>query len=134
MKLSVKSKLSFITIILIGMGVVFFFNPNEVHIYPPCIFHKITHLYCPGCGMTRGVYYFLHGQFLMAIRENLLLLFVVIGLALEGVYKLEEKILKRKRIPFYKRRSALYVFFVLVVVYWILRNIPEYPFTLLRPF
>lgn len=32
------------------------------HILLPCIFHKLTGLYCPGCGGTRAVYWLLKGN------------------------------------------------------------------------
>lgn len=31
-------------------------------IMPPCIFHSVTGLYCPGCGGTRAVSALLHGH------------------------------------------------------------------------
>ena len=37
------------------------------HILLPCIFHKLTGLYCPGCGGTRAVVFLLHGDFLHSL-------------------------------------------------------------------
>ncbi|RZA12021.1 MAG: DUF2752 domain-containing protein, partial [Lysobacteraceae bacterium] len=28
-------------------------DPNSSHVLPPCPFHALTGLYCPGCGSTR---------------------------------------------------------------------------------
>lgn len=33
---------------------------------PPCIFHSVTGLYCPGCGGTRAVSALLHGHIITA--------------------------------------------------------------------
>ena len=48
----------------IGVGaMVFFFNPSTHGFYPVCLFHSLTGLNCPGCGMTRALYALLHGNF-----------------------------------------------------------------------
>lgn len=36
----------------------------------PCIFNKLTHLYCPGCGFTRALHAALHLQFAKATAYN----------------------------------------------------------------
>lgn len=40
-------------------------NPEDILL--PCLFHKATGLYCPGCGGTRAFFALLHGN----IRESL---------------------------------------------------------------
>lgn len=65
-----------------GLAVLFFFNPTTNHFYPVCLFHQLTGLNCPGCGMTRALYALLHGDFSTALRDNALL---VLGLALFGL-------------------------------------------------
>jgi hypothetical protein len=39
--------------------------------YPGCIFHQMTGLWCPGCGLTRGTYQLLHGHIGAALGYNL---------------------------------------------------------------
>lgn len=41
-----------------------------------CTFHKMTGLWCPGCGNTRSVNAMLHGHFLLALRNNISLPFI----------------------------------------------------------
>ena len=36
-------------------------------IMPPCIFHSVTGLYCPGCGGTRAVLALMQGRLLCAL-------------------------------------------------------------------
>ena len=36
--------------------------------YPPCAFHMLTGLYCPGCGGTRAVRALMHGRLLLSLR------------------------------------------------------------------
>lgn len=42
----------------------------------PCVFNKITGLYCPGCGMTRAVHSIMHFKFYQAIRYNALVVLI----------------------------------------------------------
>ena len=37
-------------LILAALTLVFFADPATHSYYPPCLFHAITGLYCPGCG------------------------------------------------------------------------------------
>jgi Protein of unknown function (DUF2752) len=38
--------------------------------YPGCVFHQMTGLWCPGCGLTRGTYELLHGHLGTALGYN----------------------------------------------------------------
>lgn len=50
-----------------------FFPTSECGLWPKCVFNLVTGLLCPGCGATRCVEAVAHGQFLYALRCNLLL-------------------------------------------------------------
>jgi hypothetical protein len=39
---------------------------------PPCVFHLVTRLPCPGCGLTTSVCWMSHGRPLAALRANAL--------------------------------------------------------------
>lgn len=43
--------------------------------YVPCLFHKLTGLYCPGCGGTRAVIALLKGKFLLSFLYHPLVLY-----------------------------------------------------------
>jgi hypothetical protein len=50
--------------------VFFAFDPTKVALFPPCAFHQLTGLDCPGCGAQRALHQLLHGHLLAALRLN----------------------------------------------------------------
>ena len=66
---------------------------------PGCLFHKLTGLNCPGCGMTRAAHATLHGQLGEAFRFNPLGM-VLLPLACVGVGIESLGWLRRKPLPF----------------------------------
>jgi hypothetical protein len=53
-----------------GILIFFAFDPTKVAIFPPCIFHQVTGLDCPGCGTQRALHQLLHGNIIAALRLN----------------------------------------------------------------
>lgn len=101
---------------------------------PPCLFFKMTGLYCPGCGMGRAALALVDGNFLLAIRNQPLMLIL---LPLTFYYLLKVYIafvFSKDILPFFKMNTRLAIVVVSVIVaFWILRNIPIEPFTHLAP-
>jgi hypothetical protein len=99
-------------------------DPNEAGHYPGCPFLALTGYYCPGCGMTRLVYALTHGHVGTAFGLNPLL-FVL--LPVFGYLYVQWTVTTARGLPM---RSALfrpavaYGFVGLLVVYWIVRNLP----------
>jgi hypothetical protein len=100
--------------------------------FPVCLLHRLTGLDCPGCGMTRAVQSTLHGRIAEAFRFNPL---GMLALPLFAVWLV-------LRIPAWLRGDApperLRIgwrlacgLLALVFCYGILRNIPQWPFSLL---
>jgi hypothetical protein len=58
-----------------GAVVYFVFDPTRVSIFPPCLFHQLTGLDCPGCGAQRALHQLLHGHLIEAIRLNAMFVF-----------------------------------------------------------
>ena len=55
------------TLVLAAAATLLYFIPPVAGgIYPPCFFHWLTGLYCPGCGSTRCLHALLHGNFRQA--------------------------------------------------------------------
>lgn len=99
-------------------------DPNEAGHYPGCPFLALTGYYCPGCGMTRLVYALTHGDAGTAFGLNPLL-FVL--LPVFGYLYVRWTVRTAQGLPMRTvlfEQPVVYAFLGLVVVYWIVRNLP----------
>lgn len=91
---------------------------------PPCLFHTIFGLYCPGCGGTRAVLALLKGHILQSVWYHPIVVYTVI---LYGWYLVSNTIewLSKKKIPIGSRYHRWYGIsaVVLVIVNCLLRNL-----------
>lgn len=117
-----------------GTAVLFFFEPSKSDVYPPCLFRSCTGFYCPGCGTTRALHALVHGNFGEAFGLNPL---IVLLLPFLGYYLISYAFFgaRRGRPMFGSLASPFWgqLAFVTILAYWVLRNIPLYPFSLLAP-
>ena len=112
----------------LGVGaVVFFFNPSTHGFYPVCTFHQLTGLNCPGCGMTRGLYALLHGNFQAALRDNALFVGLLAAAALRGAW-LGVKKIRRQPTGQFVPAKFVWLLLVVAVVFTVLRNLPAFAF------
>lgn len=88
----------------------------------PCVFHKITSLYCPGCGITRAILSLIELDFYQAFRYNMLvvtliLLFIIYLLVCTINYIITKRF-------FIKIPNYIYVILLIItILFGILRNI-----------
>ena len=96
---------------------------NKFKIYIPCLFHEVTHLYCPGCGITRMLFSIIKLDFYQAFRYNMLL-FILFPfgsfLIIENYYSLAIN-----KTPLYKKiNSKVWIILIIILlIYGLLRNI-----------
>jgi hypothetical protein len=110
----------------IGVGaIVFFFNPSTHRFYPVCLFHAMTGLNCPGCGMTRSMYALLHGNFLRALQDNALFVLVLIAMGIAGAHFIFKK-LKDQPAAFKMSPKFLWLFLVIALIFATIRNLPGF--------
>ena len=130
---TVERILSGAGILAIGAGafVVGYFNPTTAGFFPLCPLHAMTGLDCPGCGLTRGFHALLNGDVLTALRFNALL--PVFGFIFAYLFLSMLLTAVRGRGLSWKFVSPalLYGFLFVVAAFFILRNLPFYPFTML---
>lgn len=99
----------------------------------PCMFRELTGLLCPGCGSGRVLRALARADVAAAWRANPL---VVLALP-PTLYGLVREIASAWGIaelpwPNIDRRWV-WVLFWAIIAFWVLRNVPEWPFTLLAP-
>jgi hypothetical protein len=108
---------------------VLFFDPAKSDLYPPCPFHAITGFYCPGCGSLRAIHQLLYGNPVAAFGLNPLMILSLPFLGGALIYYAVKPSLIGAYIPAF----WIWVILLIIVLFWVLRNIPVYPFTLLAP-
>lgn len=123
--------------LLIGitaMAVLFFvLNPSEHEIFPRCIFNSITGYYCPGCGSQRAIHNLLHLNFTGVIHNNFLFIPAFLLIAYHYLHSILNKWMNWKLPNIFYYKSTPWIIFGVVILFWIARNIPSYPFSVLAP-
>ncbi|HEY9254807.1 MAG TPA: DUF2752 domain-containing protein [Stenotrophomonas sp.] len=115
-----------------GAWLLYRFDPNAAGSpFLPCLFRALTGFYCPGCGMTRALHALLHLDLGTALRMNPL---VVGGLAtVPGLLAWKAGWRARWFAPVVSVMSRPNFWLVLLPAYWLARNLPWFPFTVLAP-
>lgn len=124
----------FLTILLVAG--LWFVRENEPGVspwLPPCFFHRLTELHCPGCGGTRALHALTNGHLVEAVGHNALLIVSLPPLAFWYLLWITPATwfagLRGRRLPTWFVWSVCAV----VVVFTVLRNLPWAPFTSLAP-
>lgn len=129
-----KARLKRFIITLISVlsaGIVYYIFIKSFDLALPCIIHKLTGLYCAGCGLTRMFIALFQLDFALAAKQNLLALLLIIPIVLFVINK-GIKYVKNGDLRFTKKEKVCAVIFlILLVTFAILRNIQVFDF--LRP-
>ena len=120
----------FLGTVAISLLLLYFFFDARKGFFPPCPFYLITDLYCPGCGSQRAISALTHGDFVEALHQNVLLVAAIPLLLWNVIVQW-----KKSREYFTLLYNPAFVKMVLVVVisFWVIRNLPFYPMSLLAP-
>jgi hypothetical protein len=109
--------------LLATLIVLFGFNPAHHGFYPFCVFHRLTGLQCPGCGGLRAAHHLLHGEVMTAFRFNPLFVLAVPFAMWMGVRRLVRGPRAVPVSPGVQTRWG-WAAFVILLVFWIVRNLP----------
>jgi len=116
-----------------SLGFLYVFDPASSGVYPTCPFLALTGCYCPGCGTLRALHQLTHGHLISALDLNLLMM---LSLPFVGYFFASQAMLAVKGRPlrtFFVGPTLIWMLLGFILVYWMLRNIPVYPFSLLAP-
>lgn len=91
----------------------------------PCVFHKITGFYCPGCGITRAIFSLLKLDFKSAIMNNLLIFLLSPFMLFYFYIRLKNWFLDKKENSIYPN-WVWYLFLTITILFGFLRNINEF--------
>ncbi len=120
---------------LVGTIYLWRFDPEESGaVFAPCWFHRLSGLFCPGCGATRSGHALLHGRLIEAASFNLffVLAAVIIPIALaKKIHIWVEG--KPPRLAGSAARRWMFWIPWLVIAFTIMRNLPWAPFSWLAP-
>ena len=131
-----KLKIGLIIILVIAvLGVLslyFFWNPTT-ELFPKCPFYSITGLYCPGCGSQRAAHQILNGHLIEGLKHNFLIGLLALVLGYEIFILLMNKVFKKNISNILHNSKITISILILVILFWVLRNINIFPFTELAP-
>jgi len=129
-------KIKYLAIVagIIGLGLFYFFiNPQEVNFLPECPLHATTGFYCPGCGSQRATHQLLNFNIFSALQQNVLYLISLLLLGYHLIITGINTIFKKQYYNYIYHPKTPLVILIMIIIFWILRNIPYYPFNLLAP-
>ncbi|MGV8945713.1 MAG: DUF2752 domain-containing protein [Lutibacter sp.] len=129
-----KIKYAVFLIIGLALAIVYYYgNPSTSLFFPTCPLYGATGLFCPGCGSQRATHQLLNFNFLGVLHHNVLYL---IGLLIIGYHLIISglnHIFKKNIYNFIYHPKTPVIILIFIIAFWILRNIPYYPFYLLAP-
>ena len=116
--------------VLIAAGIFVFIKYGS----PPCLFHAMTGIYCPGCGAGRALRALLELRIGDALQYNLLFT-LSIPLALLYLIKGYVSVIAGREVMKHVRITdrGAWICCGVIIAFLILRNIPVKPFSYLSP-
>lgn len=127
-------KLLIIFIFLSILGYLYFrYDPINNLLFPKCPLLQTTGIYCPGCGSQRATHALLHFDLINVFKINLLFLPTILLVMYHVGIQIINKILNTHYTSILDHSKAPVVTLVVVILFWILRNLPYFPFSYLAP-
>ena len=116
-----------------GIAFLYAFDPRNQGLFPACPFLGLTGCYCPGCGTLRALHMLLRGDIAGALGYNILTVLSLPLIAYSyGTGAMRAFGLKAPR-PAFVHPRLIWAFLAAVVAFWVLRNVPIAPLTVLAP-
>lgn len=113
---------------IVGFVLLRNYDPNAAgNFFPKCIFKAVSGFDCVGCGLTRAMHALAHGDIARAFDMNplaILVLPLIPMMILDG-----RGLTPRALRPFMAVAMEPKLWLFLLPTYWVVRNLPWWPFT-----
>ena len=120
----------FLPIVCVSLLAFIYFGNPVKNAFIPCLFHYVTNLDCPGCGMTRALYSLLHFRFLQAFMYNpIIYILVPAAIYCSAAFYIYLLTGKWHTVKIKIQKPVLITFIIVLLAFYILRNFPVAPFS-----
>lgn len=110
--------------LIIGLLLLFSFDPEKTTWMPKCPLYVLTGLKCPFCGIQRATHSLLHLNFSQAVRYNPFLIFAIpyaVSLVIVTWIAPKDKMIGLRRLCY--STKTVYFYLVCMIIWGIVRNI-----------
>jgi hypothetical protein len=131
-----KNKFKYFVMLFFGMGLLFIYstiNPTNVNFLPKCPLYVTTGIYCPGCGSQRATHYLLNLNFIGVVKQNVLYILGLCVIVYHFLIIAINAVLKKRIYNYIYHPKTPLIILIIVLLFWVLRNLPFAPFHLLAP-
>lgn len=108
-------------LLLLFLGITYLVLVDIFHIGFVCVFHEITGLECPGCGITRCILSIFKGNFKEAFHYNMLVFMLLPFAIIYSIYVSYNYIRGKKYAKINGKIEILLL--IIVILFGIIRNI-----------
>lgn len=129
-------KLKYYAILILGVALLILYyaiNPSTVNFLPKCPLYLTTGFYCPGCGSQRATHHLLNFNFLGVAQQNVLYILGLLFIAYHFFIIAFNFVFKKNIYNYTYHPKTPIIILIIVIIFWVLRNITIYPFSLLAP-
>ncbi len=112
--------------LLLLVLIYFSIDPATSIFVPKCLFHYLTGLDCPACGVQRATHSLLHGDIVTALRYNYFLAISVPYLVAVVVTTFGNGRRVQAARRYVQHPIVVMIFLALTIVWWLVRNIPYF--------
>ena len=114
-------------------AVIYIFDPRVPGIYPVCPFFGLTGYHCAGCGTLRALHSLLHADIAGALGYNAFAVVALPFIAYSYISGVTLSIVGQPLPRVFIPHRWIWALLAAVITFWIIRNLPLHPFSVLAP-